>query len=217
VTNFIQHGQTIKKLKSNDIIAVIGKGGFVQFATNDDHEKAKQLSGRVVAIKPQSKKRNLSFHKKFFALIRLGFQYWAPDISLVSEPEFAIAHAVARRFCALGGNPELYDVQGKEIADLLLKELGERREKALDIESYKCEEIYRKEVMIEAGFYELVHMPSGGVVKVPWSIAFDALSEEDFAKIYKGCHDVIWNKSLFQVFDDQSEMDRAIQQLMTFI
>ncbi|ENC6723379.1 DUF1367 family protein [Vibrio harveyi] len=217
MTNLALQGQTIKKPKSNDIMAVIGKGGFVQYATNDEHEKAKQLSGRVVSIKPQSKSRNLGFHKKFFALIRLGFQYWSPDISLVSAPESAIAHAVAKRFCMLGGNPELYEVQGKEIADLLLLELKERRSKVLDIESYKCEETYRKEVMVEAGFYELVHMPSGGVIKVPWSIAFDALTDEDFAQIYKGCHDVIWNKSLFQVFDDQREMEAAVRQLMTFI
>lgn len=217
MADLAQQDQTIKKPKSNEILAVIGAGGFVQYVTNDEHERAKKMRGRVVAIKPQSKKRNLRFHKKFFALIRLGFQYWAPHINLVSEPEIAIAHAVAKRFCHLGGNPELYEAQGKEIAESVINDLKKRREVVMDVESYKCEETYRKEVMVEAGFYELMHMPSGGVIKVPWSIAFDALVEEDFEKIYRGCHDVIWNKSLFQVFEDQSEMERAVRQLMTFI
>lgn len=209
--------RSIKKAKSNDIIAVIGRGGFVQYATNEEHERAKKLTGRVVAIKPHAKKRNLGFHKKFFALIRLGFQYWAPDISLVSDPEFAIAHAVARRFCELGGNASLYEHQGKDIANLVVKELKDKRETTLDVESYKCEETFRKEVMIEAGFYELVHIPSGGVLKLPWSIAFDCMSEEDFMNIYKGCHDVIWNKCLFQVFECKEESERAVNQLMSFI
>ncbi|CAH7344589.1 conserved hypothetical protein [Vibrio chagasii] len=209
---------SITKKKNNDILALVGAGGFIQYATSDEQERAKALKGRVVAIKPKKAgSRCLKYHRRFFALIRLGFTYWSPHVSLVSDPESAIAHAVAKRFCTLGGNPELYELQGKEIADLVLSDLKGQREGIIDVEAYKCEEAYRKQVMIDAGFFEFVNVAGGGVIKVPWSIAFDNMQEDDFRKIYRGCHDVIWQKSLFQIFDNQEEMDKAVDQLMVFI
>lgn len=70
--------------------------------------------------------------------------------------------------------------------------------------------------MIEAGFFDLEMLPNGGTIKRPWSIAFDKMDQEQFEKIYKGCFNVIWNKSLFQVFNDEQEMQNAIYQHMEF-
>lgn len=206
-----------KRTKPDDILAVIGAGGFVQFATNDEHERAKQLKGRVVAIKPKKAGRNLKHHRKFFALIRLGFSYWSPVKRLVSDPEEWIAHEVAKTFCELAGNPDMYKVQGIEIAQLVVDRMARKRSTRLDPEAYKSEEKYRSMIMIEAGFFELEHLPSGGVIQRPWSIAFDQMPQEEFNKIYSGCSEVIWNKSLFQIFDDEQQMDNAVNQLMGFI
>ncbi|WP_395222072.1 DUF1367 family protein [Vibrio diabolicus] len=35
-------------------------------------------------------------------------------------------------------------------------------------------------------------------------------------KIYKGCFNVIWNQSLFQVFNDEQEMQNAVYRFMEF-
>ncbi|CAK3753037.1 conserved hypothetical protein [Vibrio crassostreae] len=203
--------------KSSELVGVISEGGFIQYATSAEHDRAKKLNGRVVFIKPKNGNRSLKFHRKFFALINLGFGYWSPTYKTVSDPEEKLAHDVAKLFCELAGNPDLYHEQGIEIAQLAIQNLALKRMAYLDPEAYKSEETYRRMVMIEAGFYELEYLPNGGAIKVPWSIAFDNMEPEQFEKIYKGCSGVIWNKSLFQIFEDKEQMDRAVNQLMGFI
>lgn len=212
--------QTVKaKKEKNEIVGVITAGGFLQYATPDMREKATSMKGRVVTLKPKAKKasRLIEHHRKFFALLNLGFQYWSPDVSLISEPEHYIAHETARKFCDLAGKPEMYETHGVEIADLVLAGIKQKRESHCDPEAYKCPENYRYQVMIEANFYDLEILPNGGAIKRPWSIAFDNMDQEQFEKIYKGCFDVIWNKSLFQVFNDETEMQNAIYQHMEFL
>ncbi len=83
------------------------------------------MSGRVVAIKPKSKAKSriLEHHRKFFALINLGFEYWSPDVSLISEPEFYIAHETAKQFCHLAGREDMYETHGIEIAEMVLSKI----------------------------------------------------------------------------------------------
>lgn len=201
-----------------EIVGVITAGGFLQYATPLMREKASAMKGRVVAIKPKSKAatRILEHHRKFFALLNLGFQYWSPDVSLISEPEHYIAHETAKRFCQLAGRIDMYESHGTEIAELVLADVKKKREGHCDPEAYKCEENYRYQVMIVAGFFDLEFLPNGGTVKRPWSIAFDNMNQEQFEKIYKGCFNVIWNKSLSQVFNDEQEMQNAVYQHMEF-
>nr|WP_253820364.1 DUF1367 family protein [Vibrio alginolyticus] len=162
------------------------------------------MRGRVVAIKPKSKAkaRVLEHHRKFFALIHLGFEYWSPDVSLISEPEYYIAHETAKQFC--------------QLADIVLSKIKKQRESHCDPEAYKCIENYRYQVMIEAGYFDLEMLPNGGAVKRPWSIAFENADQEQFEKMYKGCLNVIWNQSLFQVFNDEQEMQNAVYRFMEF-
>nr|WP_264302269.1 DUF1367 family protein [Vibrio alginolyticus] len=176
------------------------------------------MRGRVVAIKPKSKAKSriLEHHRKFFALINLGFEYWSPDISLISEPEHYIAHETAKQFCQLAGRSDMYETHGIEIANMVLSKIKKQRESHCDPEAYKCLDNYRYQVMIDAGFFDLEILPNGGTVKRPWSIAFDSADQEQFEKIYKGCFDVIWNKSLFQVFNDEQEMQNAVLRFMEY-
>lgn len=133
----------------------------------------------------------------FFALIHLGFEYWSPDVSLISEPEYYIAHETAKQFCQLAGREDMYETHGIEIANIVLSKIKKQRESHCDPEAYKCIENYRYQVMIEAGYFDLEMLPNGGTVKRPWSIAFENADQEQFEKIYKGCFNVIWNQSLF--------------------
>ncbi|EGQ8533124.1 DUF1367 family protein [Vibrio parahaemolyticus] len=211
--------QTVRAKKEKlEIFGYIGTGGYIQYADSDMREKAATMSGRVVAIKPKSKAKSriLEHHRKFFALINLGFEYWSPDVSLISESEFYIAHETAKQFCHLAGREDMYETHGIEIAEMVLSKIKKQRESHCDPEAYKCKDNYRYQVMIDAGFFDLEILPNGGTVKRPWSIAFDNMDQEQFEKIYKGCFDVIWNKSLFQVFNDEQEMQNAVYRFMEF-
>lgn len=210
---------TVKaKKETTEIIGAIGTGGYIQYATPEMREKAATMRGRVVAIKPKSKAkaRVLDHHRKFFALIHLGFEYWSPDVSLISEPEYYIAHETAKQFCQLAGREDMYETHGIEIANIVLSKIKKQRESHCDPEAYKCIENYRYQVMIEAGYFDLEMLPNGGTVKRPWSIAFENADQEQFETIYKGCFNVIWNQSLFQVFNDEQEMQNAVYRFMEF-
>ncbi len=211
--------QTVRAKKEKlEIFGYIGAGGYIQYADSDMREKAATMSGRVVAIKPKSKAKSriLEHHRKFFALINLGFEYWSPDVSLISEPEFYIAHETAKQFCHLAGREDMYETHGIEIANMVLSKIKKQRESHCDPEAYKCKDNYRYQVMIDAGFFDLEMLPNGGTIKRPWSIAFDNADQEQFEKIYKGCFEVIWNKSLFQVFNDEQEMQNAVFRFMEY-
>ncbi|HFK4420460.1 TPA: DUF1367 family protein [Vibrio parahaemolyticus] len=211
--------QTVKAKKEKlEIFGYIGTGGYIQYADSDMREKAATMSGRVVAIKPKSKAKSriLEHHRKFFALINLGFEYWSPDVSLISEPENYIAHETAKQFCYLAGREDMYETHGIEIANMVLSKIKKQRESHCDPEAYKCKDNYRYQVMIDAGFFDLEMLPNGGTIKRPWSIAFDNADQEQFEKIYKGCFEVIWNKSLFQVFNDEQEMQNAVFRFMEY-
>ncbi len=211
--------QTVRAKKEKlEIFGYIGTGGYIQYADSDMREKAATMSGRVVAIKPKSKAKSriLEHHRKFFALINLGFEYWSPDVSLISEPEFYIAHETAKQFCHLAGREDMYETHGIEIANMVLSKIKKQRESHCDPEAYKCKDNYRYQVMIDAGFFDLEMLPNGGTIKRPWSIAFDNADQEQFEKIYKGCFEVIWNKSLFQVFNDEQEMQNAVFRFMEY-
>ncbi|MCQ9087392.1 DUF1367 family protein [Vibrio alginolyticus] len=215
----MRSSSTVKaKKEKTEIIGAIGTGGYIQYATSEMREKAATMRGRVVAIKPKSKAKSriLEHHRKFFALINLGFEYWSPDISLISEPEHYIAHETAKQFCQLAGRSDMYETHGIEIANMVLSKIKKQRESHCDPEAYKCLDNYRYQVMIDAGFFDLEILPNGGTVKRPWSIAFDSADQEQFEKIYKGCFDVIWNKSLFQVFNDEQEMQNAVLRFMEY-
>lgn len=130
------------KKEKIEIVGVIGTGGYVQYATREMREQAAAMRGRVVAIKPKSKAKSriLEHHRKFFALLKLGFSYWSPDVSLVSEPEYYIAHETAKQFCKLAGRDDMYETHGIDIAEMVLSKIKKQRESHCDPEAYKCPE-----------------------------------------------------------------------------
>jgi hypothetical protein len=198
------------------ILGIVGGGGFISYVADDDQIRAKNLIGHVVKITPLRGKRNLKFHRKFFVLVNLGFEYWSPKMKLVSEPEEWIAFEVAKEFCEQAGQPELFEKYGKNIAQIAIDKMVRKRSSRIDPDGYKNIDNFRKRVMIKAGFYELVTLPNGGIIKQPWSIAFHNMTQEQFNDVYKKCFDVIWYESLFQNFENEQEVENLINQLLNF-
>jgi len=64
------------------------------------------------------------------------------------------------------------------------------RDVAFDMqEKYKDREIFRKVLLIGAGYFDLVESPRGRVFQIAHSIAFESMEEEEFKILFKKCID----------------------------
>lgn len=86
--------------------------------------------------------RNYKFHKKYFSLIRIAWEY-------------------------------LYEGEAKE---------------------FRTKEIFRKWCEIEAGHCDVIKLEDGSFLRLPKSIAFDQMGEDEFSELYERVKDVIWAK-----------------------
>ncbi|HEJ7137512.1 TPA: DUF1367 family protein [Serratia marcescens] len=200
-----------------EALGVLLPGGGIKYATDHDRDMMKGVpTGTSIAMRPIGDRRNLKHHRKFWKLLELGFSYWEPDWTFVSDPEKWIAHEVAKTLAAQAGDPLLYDNITKLIAESVLQRVAVQRQRRFDAEAVKTTEAYLNHVMVKAGFYDLAANPDGGTLKQRWSIAFVNMSQEKFDMVYSGVAGVIWNEMLQQHFADEDEMEQTISQLMSF-
>ena len=77
----------MSKLRRNIALGMIGNNGDIQYATEMDRDKFLGLKiGTAVEIKAQPD-RNVQHHRKFFAMMKLGLEYWKPDTDIITLPE----------------------------------------------------------------------------------------------------------------------------------
>ncbi len=203
--------------QKTEALGVLLPGGGIKYATDHDRDTMKGVpTGTPISMRPVGDRRNLKHHRKFWKLLELGFSYWEPDWTFVSDPEKWIAHEVAKTLAAQAGDPSLYDNITKLIADNVLQRVAAQRQRRFDAEAVKTTEAYLNHVMIKAGFYDLAANPDGGTLKQRWSIAFVNMSQEKFDKVYRGVAGVIWNETLQQHFADEHEMEQAVNRLMEY-
>ncbi|STO54419.1 Protein of uncharacterised function (DUF1367) [Canicola haemoglobinophilus] len=199
------------------IHAVKYPNGAVVAETEYDSNLLKGLAiGCAVKITPIKNNRNYQHHKKFFALLDAGFEYWQPEFSVLSETEEWIAQAVAKEIAVVANDEQLYQNVTKPIADKVLERVRKNRENKLDYEGMKTLEAYLNHVMKKAGFYDLKPIQDGGTVKERWSISFANMSQEKFNEVYKGVYVVIWNETLCNVYENEWALDNKINQLIGF-
>lgn len=204
-------------IRHNVAMGQIAQNGQIQYATEMDEDLFLGLAiGTPVEIRAKPK-RNLMHHRKYFALMKLGLEYWKPDVSLVSKPERWIAHRVAKEFAKLSQNKDFYEKYGKDIADKVLQDVTDERKINLDGVSYHNLDLYRRKIMIDADFFDYILLPDGGALREPYSIAFDRMSQDKFNEIYRGCFNQIWQQTLIQVFDKPEDAERAVNEMMSFI
>lgn len=205
------------KKHKTEALGVLLPGGGIKYCTDHDREVMKGVPvGTPISLTPLGDRRNIKHHRKFWALLDLGFQYWEPDWTFVSAPEVWIAEEVARELAEEAGDPSLYDNVTKGIAARVLNKVAAQRRRRFDPETVKTKASYLNHVMIKAEFYDLEPNPDGGTLKQRWSIAFANMSQEQFDKVYRGVFGVIWNETLSQYFSDKAEMENAVNQLMNF-
>jgi len=153
--------------------------------------------------------RNPAFHRRFFALLNIGFQYWEPVGGAVSASERRIITAYANWLSRYGVSSQTM----ADAAETFLKETAERRSAYSACKSFDA---FRAWVTVEAGFFEIVSLPDGTARKIPKSISFARMDENEFHQVYRSALDVLWRWILFRTFKNPDEAERAAAQLMNF-
>lgn len=155
--------------------------------------------------------RNPAFHRRFFALLNLGFEYWEPTGGAISSNERKLVTGYAKYLSAYGGNEgALLDA-----AEQYLDQIASRRV-TNGISLCKSFDAYRAWVIVEAGHYDAIQLPDGTLRKHPRSIAFANMDETEFQQLYKAALDVLWRWVLSRAFKTQREAENAASQLMSF-
>lgn len=190
-------------------IHLIRSGSGFQPATDADSDRCSAYTqGQIIRVKAQLP-RNGKHHKKAFALLQLGFEYWEP-VGFLTTAEKQLASRIADELYAMSGNNQAVV---NWIGDIVA-----RHEKARANACGAAEEsfdAYRREITIKAGFYDVVKTPSG-VKKEAHSLSFSAMPQEKFSEWYRAAFGVIWNMTLYRVFDHESEAEKAVDELMGY-
>lgn len=154
--------------------------------------------------------RNYRFHKLFFSLLNLGFQYWTPIAGAVSESEKLILRGYVDYLISMTGQQNILD----ETLDVWLERIGYQRAEGMVL--VKSFEAYRKWAVMTAGFYDEFILPDGTVRREARSISFASMSEEEFHQVYKAVLNVLWLHILNRSFSSHQEAENAAAQLWDY-
>ena len=103
--------------------------------------------------------RNPAFHRRYFALLNLGFEYWEPTGGAISSNERRLITGYAKYLAAYGGSESaLLDAAGQ-----YLDRIAEKRSGYISI--CKSFDAYRAWVIVEAGHYDVIQLPDGTLKK----------------------------------------------------
>nr|WP_318382718.1 DUF1367 family protein [uncultured Enterobacter sp.] len=154
--------------------------------------------------------RNAAFHRKFFALLNLGFEYWEPTGGAISSNERKLVTGYAKFLSSYGGN----EATLLDAAEQYLERIADRR--GGSISACKSFDAYRSWVTVEAGHYDAIQLPDGTLRKHPRSIAFANMDEAEFQQLYRAALDVLWRWILSRAFRSPAEAENAAAQLLSF-
>ena len=144
---------------------------FVPLSSYDEETAHRWKNGAVIRAEFREV-RNPRFHRKFFALVNLAFQYWEP---------VEIEHPRHGRF-----TPQ--------------KDFDE----------------FRKWLLVQAGFFDVIGHPDGSVRLRAKSIRWAKMDDEEFSRLYQAVFNVIWERLLSQTFSSPLEMENVVNQLMGY-
>ena len=154
--------------------------------------------------------RNSAFHRRFFALLNLGFEYWEPTGGAISTNERKLVTGYAKYLASFGGSESTL----LDAADQYLERIADRR--AGSISACKSFDAYRSWVTVEAGHYDAIQLPDGTLRKHPRSIAFANMDETEFQQLYRAALDVLWRWILSKTFRSPAEAENVAAQLIGF-
>ena len=178
-------------------------------ATEQDEELLKRVrTGEVIACE-FTKPRNPQFHRKFFALLNLAYEYWEPDGGLMPQQELYGITGLAKYIGA-----KVPSVDAQSLAkEYVTMQIAGRSEKYPAVE--KDFELFREWIIRESGHSELKQTPRG-IVKKAKSISFARMDETEFHGLYRSVFNVAWRHMLQASFASEDEAMAAADSLGDF-
>jgi hypothetical protein len=156
--------------------------------------------------------RNYAFHKRFFKLLQLGFDYWNPTGGAITPEERQLVNGFVEYLCNTVG--QQHSVALADAAEQYLADAAQSRTK--DIALLKSFEAYREWVTIQAGYYTEHIYPDGSKNRRAKSISFSKMDELEFQQLYKSALNVLWNYILFRSFKSPDEVENVAAQLLEY-
>lgn len=154
--------------------------------------------------------RNYLFHKRFFALLNMGFEYWTPAGGAITPAEKQYLHSYIRYLISIVGNDEIL----LETETAFTERSAQRRADGHAV--VKSFEAFRKWATVEAGFYDEFVLPDNTRRREARSISFANMSEGEFHEVYKAVFGVLWNTILFRSFATEQEAENVAMQLLEY-
>lgn len=145
-------------------------GGTLKPANQVDADVLQKMKSGALVFADIKQPRNPLFHRKFFALLNFGFEYY---------------------------NPPEVEYNG--------------------IKSVKSFEVFRKEVVIRAGYFTVTTDIKGNTRLEAESLSFSNMEETKFTELYRAAFNVIWALVLSGVKGMTEEIvENTINQIMSF-
>lgn len=190
-------------------VNLIRSGKVFAPATEQDEELLKRVRTGEIITCEFTKPRNPAFHRKFFALLNLAYEYWEPDGGLMPQQELYGITGLAKYIGA-----KVPGVDAQELAkEYVTMQITGRSEKYPAVE--KDFELFREWIISEAGHSELKQTPRG-IVKKAKSISFARMDETEFSGLYKSVFNVAWRHMLQASFASEDEAMAAADSLGEF-
>ena len=165
---------------------VIGENGKLVAVDNDSQRAIDKITEPTVLTAKKS--RSSRYHRKFFQLLNIAYQYWQP----VYNNHF---HSKSENFVKQAGLTREQINLFKQVYKKELKRLEPKKNK----------EQFRKDLTILAGFYEVVYRLDNSPRVNAKSISFEKMTHEEFHKLYGKVKDVIYDI----ILKDISPLDKA--------
>lgn len=193
----------------SSLVLVWNGFGFVP-ATAQDREALGPLKpgDPITARFKRMKDRSYQYHKRFFVLLQLGFDYWEPPGALIGVNEERFVRQFVEYSGRYGANVDVMHALATEFIGLV----GQRRAEHFPAVE-KSFEAFREWVTVEAGFYNVQITPDGPI-KVAKSISFDRMDQLQFQQLYKAAFNVLWRVVLSSKFETEEQAEATANQLM---
>ncbi|THD51869.1 DUF1367 family protein [Enterobacteriaceae bacterium ML5] len=154
--------------------------------------------------------RNPRFHRLYFSLLNLGFEYWTPTGGAISPEEKQLIRGYVNHLTEFAGHRETLN----SLAIGYLKKV--RAQRADRVTLIKSFDAFRRWVTIEAGYYIEMVMPNGVTTKEPTSISFAKMDDTEFSELYKSTLNTLWNWILHKPFSTPTAAENAASQLLSY-
>lgn len=156
--------------------------------------------------------RNYQFHKRFFKLLQLGFEYWNPTGGAILPEERQLVNGFVDYLCRQVG--QQHSIALADAAEQYLADAAQTRTR--DVSLLKSFDAYREWVTIQSGYYTEHVYPDGSRNRRAKSISFANMDELEFQQLYKSALNVLWNFILFRSFKSQDEVENVAAQLLEY-